>query len=244
MKTLPLFYTLAIGAMLTSCGHNAKQSAQEAASTTTEESLPDGTTTAEAASSSLDCQTFRLKGDVIEVKVFMESIDGGNVLNEDFTFDQRGRLSSYEIETFDGPKTITYAYPDDESLQGTPANPEVAQQMGIDCEMRRDEQGRLNHCPQNDFEYGADGRITKETSYGWEASTTYTYTQYNEHGDPLAATFTGFGEGMEWNGTLEYVYDTYDDHGNWLKCQQKWHYTTEGFDDTTDVYSRQIIYGE
>lgn len=240
-----ILYTAVATLLLMSCGNGAQQknnAEEEMVNDSTSLASSEGTDNALSNGyKSVDYQTFNLRGDVAKVNIYLNDENTEYTLNE-LGFDNFDRLNMYKIETFDGPSIIEYIYPDDDSLLGKPKSKEVADEMGIDCEMRRDGKGRLTHYPQNDYEYDGKGRICKEFVSGWESCNEYTYTSFNEHGDPLKGTFSGSGEGDEWDGTIEFEYEEYDEKGNWTKRLEHRTYKNPENCVEMDRYIRVIVY--
>lgn len=229
--------------VLASCNGNSTKGQVEDNDSTNVAEQTDSTVTDEPEQSefsSIDHQTFNLHGVVVQVDTYLNDTKYGT--QEEIGLDEFGRLSMYKIETFDGPDHIEYSYPDCESLKGAPADPKVAEEMGIDCKMVRDKQGRLLKFTQNEFEYDKQGRVCKFTEYGWESCAEYVVKEFNEHNDPVRATMTGYGEGEEWSGVVTYVYDEYDDHGNWVKRTKTTKFDNNYADDDVEVYYREIEY--
>lgn len=240
-----VFYSAMMAMMIASCGNNVQQqtnaeeemesdSTSVAASEGTDEALTDGY-------KSVDYQTFNLRGDVAALYIYLND-ENCEYTHHEMKFDEFGRLNMFKIETFDGPDCIEYVYPDDDSLVGKPASKKVAEEMGIDCEMRRDGKGRLTHFPQNDYAYDSKGRICKESISGWESCNDYTYTEYNENGDPVKGSYEGSGEGEEWSGTVEIEYEEYDEKGNWTKRLVRYIQKVPENSVVMDRYIRTIEY--
>lgn len=222
-----IFFAMAIALLMASCGKKANQ--QQA------------TADAEQPASefkSADFQTFNLRGDVTEVKTYINVDTPETMPVYDLAYDENGNLSKCKTYTFESDYDIKYEYPD-----GKISNPEVLGNIDYDCELHRDSEGRLIHYPRNAFEYDQEGRVSGWNFEGDENTQYYKFTEFNEHGDPVTGNFEFTGEEGPVKGIIKYTYLEYDDKGNWTRRSVGYNYEDiPGDNGEEDIYIRHIQY--